>query len=88
MDSNDKKMASIKKSLLNGTIESFAELVDLIGKTSATTAAHVHFRTMESRMEAPINLTLEEIRNLAKALSVSPNDICKMVNAELDRKDA
>ncbi|MCK7556565.1 hypothetical protein MKQ70_16685 [Chitinophaga sedimenti] len=58
---------------MKGNVETFQELIQSMGVTAATAAAEIHFETMKRRRVDPSQLTIKEIRNLAKAIGVDPN---------------
>lgn len=82
-----KVYASVKKLINTGNIDDFAEIVEIIGKTTFTKVTGMHYDTFTKRIENPEEFSHKHIRRLANLIDIDPRILSNLIHDKLDAQD-
>ena len=79
--------ATLKKLINTGNIDSFEEIVDMVGSTTLTKVTGMHYDTFRKRAKHPEDFTIKHMRKLGVLLNVDAKILTNLIHDKLDARE-
>ena len=83
----DKVYASLRKLINTGNVDSFEEVIEMIGKTTLTKVTGMHYDTFRKRAKNPEEFSIKHLRKLAILIDVDPRILTNLIHDKLDEQE-
>jgi hypothetical protein len=81
----DKAYNTVKKLFEAGSIDSFDEIVNIVGKTNIAKALGMHYDTFNDRMKHPDEFSVKHLLKLASLIGVDGRIIANLIITKLEK---
>lgn len=80
----DKHYRIAKSLILDGTIKTFSDIFKYAAKSTIAKDLNMHFNTIQSRIDHPGSLSIEELDKLAEMIGIDVMDVIKLAHVEYE----
>ena len=84
----EKVYVALKKLVDSGNIDSFEEIVDMVGKTTFTKVTGMHYDTFRKRARNPEDFSIKHLRKLGALIDVDPRILTNLIHDRLDQSES